>query len=294
MSNGQSAYERKTIEFYDSIAEDYRSLYSEATPGGRAFVIRRERALELFDKPAGRVLDVGCGPGIVVDPLLAQGCSYHGVDPSAKMVAEGKRRYRDQADATFSVGTVTQLEYPDDYFDAVICLGVLERVEDDDRAISEMLRVMKTGGTLIVALPNRFCPFYLWRNIVIYPIVALLRPIYRALSGKPRSPVLPGHRLYSARSISARLEGKGFRVTDIVFCVYSPLYPPLDAWFPRLAVSLMNWAERLRRGRPTNLGAALIVKARKIEARAINAPAASQRRRSDRTSSSTFESSGEA
>ena len=269
MGNGRSTYDQRTIEFFDSIAEVYRSYYNESTMGGYKFVLRRERVLELFDKPGGRVLDVGCGPGVIVEALLAQGCSYYGVDPSAGMIREAKRHYHDRADITFSLGSATEIEYPDDHFEAVLCMGVLERVEDDDRALAEMVRVIKPGGTLIVTLPNCYSPYFLWRDYVFYPVISLLRPLYFAVSRKVRRPSIPGHRLYSVKDITRRLEGKGCAVRDVGLCVYSFLPPPFESWCPRLAVTLMRTAEPLRRGALRNLGAILVVKGRKSDGRAV-------------------------
>src|SRR5260370_31301008 len=60
------------------------SGHARETPGGFALRVRQRRVLELFDKAGGKVLDVGCGPAEVVQPLLSLGCQFWGVDPSPK------------------------------------------------------------------------------------------------------------------------------------------------------------------------------------------------------------------
>ena len=74
----------QTVEYFDAVAEDYLSRYRAVTPGGFTFRLRKQRVLKLFDKPGGRELDVGCGPGVMINDLLAQNCDFWGIDPSPK------------------------------------------------------------------------------------------------------------------------------------------------------------------------------------------------------------------
>jgi SAM-dependent methyltransferase len=70
--------------FLGERADEYTRAYARETPGGFALRVRQRRVLELFDKAGGKVLDVGCGPAEVVQPLLSLGCQFWGVDPSPK------------------------------------------------------------------------------------------------------------------------------------------------------------------------------------------------------------------
>lgn len=255
----------RTVAHFDSIAEQYDSLYDDRTPGGYAFLVRRKRVLELFDKPGGKVLDVGCGTGVIADHLLAQNCAFWGIDPSPNMIEQARTTFRTRSNAHFSVGSAEEIEFPDEFFDAVICMGVVERVKDNDLVLKEMVRVLKRGGTLLITLPNKFSPYYLWRDFIFYPVVSLVRPFfYRySRSGEAKRSVIPGHTLYSAGTYADAVARNGCLVSAIEYCVFSPLLSPLDSLFPRAAVWAMRKLEALRDGMFRHTGACMIVKARK-------------------------------
>src|SRR5215203_4770416 len=89
-----------------------------------------------------RVLDAGCGEGVVVD-------EYAG-----KLAITG-------VDANYSSDRVTQgslmaLPFPDASFDRALCLDVLEHLqyEEQPRALAELFRVLRPGGELFVSVPN--------------------------------------------------------------------------------------------------------------------------------------------
>ena len=255
--------DQRTVEYFDGIAEGYSSLYHERTPGGTAFRLRKQRVLELFDKPSGKVLDVGCGSGVLVDDLMGQGCAFWGVDPSWQMINQCRKDYGSRHNAHFFVGGAEEIGLPDSFFDAVICMGVLERVGNNRAALRELLRVLKRDGTLIVTLPNILSPYLLWRDFIFYPVVSLLRPFYDRLFRKSERAVIPGHTLYLAAIYNDLLIRNGCRVTDTVYCGFNLALPPLDSLFPGLTVTAMEKLEVLRHGMFRQLGACFIVKARK-------------------------------
>jgi len=259
----KSSLRSSVVNYYDETAAEYADRYRETTPGGLAFILRRQCVLELFDQPGGSVLDVGCGPGIMAESLLALNCTFSGIDPSPNMIAEAQRRFDSTARAHFSIGEAEAIPFPEDSFDAVLCMGVFERVADEGRALREMVRVLRPGGTLIVTVPHRFSPYLLWRNLVFYPIVRILRPVYYALRRQAPPDVAPGHRVYAVRSLVRMLGEHGCEVRDVAFCGFPVLWPPLDALFPALASALMARAEALRHGRWRPLAACVVVKARR-------------------------------
>lgn len=252
-----------TVAHFDDIAERYHALYAENTPVGYSFTVRRQRVLDLFDADGGRVLDVGCGPGVMGNALLDRDCELWGVDPSVRMVEAAAAAFSSRPKAHFLVGSAYHLGFPDDLFDTVICMGVLERIRDDEAALGEMARVLKPGGRLIVTVPNRRSPALLWRNNVFYAAVALLRPLHRRLTGTDRGTVIRGHRLYARRSFAASIADHGCDVTDVAYCAYNLIPAPLDSLAPAVAAALMRRVENVRSGRLRTLGAAMIMKATK-------------------------------
>jgi SAM-dependent methyltransferase len=97
----------------------------------------------LDDLPDGtRVLDAGCGEGVLVDEYAGR-LAIEGVDPN-------------YASDRVRTGSLTALPYADGTFERALCLDVLEHLAFDDqrKALSELHRVITPGGVLFVSLPN--------------------------------------------------------------------------------------------------------------------------------------------
>ena len=58
-------------------------------------------------------------------------------------------------------GDIERLEFADDAFDAVICMGVLEYLPAYGRALSEICRVLRDPGIAVLSIPNRVSPYHL-------------------------------------------------------------------------------------------------------------------------------------
>jgi ubiquinone/menaquinone biosynthesis C-methylase UbiE len=101
-----------------------------------------------------RVLDVGCGMGRDVFELAGRvGPSGHvaGVDLSESLIEEARRQAEGlDLPVTFEIGNAEELQFADGTFDAVRTERLLMHVPDADRALAEMVRVLRTGGRLSV------------------------------------------------------------------------------------------------------------------------------------------------
>jgi SAM-dependent methyltransferase len=91
------------------------------------------------------VLDVATGPGYVAAAAAQRGASVLGVDFSAAMVAEARRRY---PAVTFQEGDAEELPFPDDSFDAVVMNFGLLHLGRPEQALAEAHRVLRAGGKL--------------------------------------------------------------------------------------------------------------------------------------------------
>ncbi len=104
--------------------------------------------------PGSHVLDVGCGHGtaaIEMARLVGEHGKVEGVDLSDSMVAEAKKRTLDRSNVTFRTSDAYRLPYADNSFNATRMERVLLYVTDRERVISEMMRVTKRRGRVVVA-----------------------------------------------------------------------------------------------------------------------------------------------
>ncbi|WP_040779102.1 class I SAM-dependent methyltransferase [Nocardia pneumoniae] len=107
--------------------------------------------------PGAWVLDVGTGPGKLLARLHSgrPDLRLHGVDLSPHMIEIAERTLADRAE--ISVGDVGALPYPDDSFDLVVSSLSLHEWPDVDRAVEELARVLRPGGTVAI-YDFRFVP----------------------------------------------------------------------------------------------------------------------------------------
>jgi predicted SAM-dependent methyltransferase len=91
----------------------------------------------------GRILDAGCGEGVLVEKYARQGWDILGVD-------------KNYASDLVKEGSITALPFEDNAFDTVMALDVLEHLyyNEQSTAIDELCRVLKPGGTAIFSCPN--------------------------------------------------------------------------------------------------------------------------------------------
>lgn len=92
--------------------------------------------------PSAKVLDAGCGEGVLVDEYRSK-LAIEGIDPN-------------YSSDHVRTGSLTALPYADLTFDRALCLDVLEHLTFDEQplALAELFRVLRPGGLLFVSVPN--------------------------------------------------------------------------------------------------------------------------------------------
>lgn len=106
---------------------------------------------------SGHWLDFGCADGGYDQELLARGLdAISGVDVEESRIAEAKRR--DLPNANYTVFDGMTLPFEDASLDGVFMNEVYEHVADERRTLSEISRVLKPGGVLVLISPNRWFP----------------------------------------------------------------------------------------------------------------------------------------
>jgi SAM-dependent methyltransferase len=100
------------------------------------------------------VLDAGCGIGYGIEILAAGGAStVSGVDLDAAAIATAEERYGELAE-TVVEADLRELPFDAESFDVVVCLEALEHVDGAGEALTELSRVLRPDGILIVSSPN--------------------------------------------------------------------------------------------------------------------------------------------
>jgi SAM-dependent methyltransferase len=117
-------------------------------PGGRAELDSAAMYLPAPTEPS-RLLDVGCGSGVVLARMQALGWQVEGVEPDPRAAEAARTK-----GVPVRVGTLEPQGFPANHFDAVHSAHVLEHVHDPLRLLRESYRILKPGGTLITITPN--------------------------------------------------------------------------------------------------------------------------------------------
>jgi ubiquinone/menaquinone biosynthesis C-methylase UbiE len=110
-----------------------------------------------------RVLDVGCGTGVVARLAAAAvgpGARVAGLDVNPGMLAVARSAAPNGSDIEWREAKAEQIPYADDSFDVVLCQMSLQFMEDRARALEEMRRVLAPDGRLVLNVPGPAAPLF--------------------------------------------------------------------------------------------------------------------------------------
>jgi SAM-dependent methyltransferase len=171
-------------------------------PIGRILLEDQERVLaeSLADVAGRRILDMATGTGRAALALAKRGALVTGVDASAEMLAIARKRAAEAGlSVDFDEGDAHALTYPNQSFDAVVCLRMLMHVPDWRKALSELCRVSRL------------------RIVIDYPAIASLASFqvaWRRIALMMGSKV-EAYRAFGASSVTRELDRHGFRVVSV-------------------------------------------------------------------------------
>lgn len=144
-----------------------QDTYSKQYSKNITFLIKEQEAVELlkvvgkFIKTKRRVLDIGCGVGVLASEIKKNyGSDVYGID-----INEIAVKHANSSGIKAKVGDIEKkLPFNEGYFDIVLLIQVIEHVLDTDQLIIEARRVLKKDGLLIISTPN----LANWFNRIIF------------------------------------------------------------------------------------------------------------------------------
>jgi ubiquinone/menaquinone biosynthesis C-methylase UbiE len=136
-------------------------------------------ARELRAQRLGRdVLEIGAGGGSVAKQMLSGDpeLAWTAIDIDSRMTQAAATRLREFPNASAKTADATTLPFPDDSFDSVVSCLMLHHIIDWERAVAEVARVLRPGGT------------FLGYDLVRTPLAS----VFHRLDGSPHRLIVPG------------------------------------------------------------------------------------------------------
>ncbi|MDX2204621.1 MAG: bifunctional 2-polyprenyl-6-hydroxyphenol methylase/3-demethylubiquinol 3-O-methyltransferase UbiG [Hyphomicrobiaceae bacterium] len=173
-SDASRTLDRAEIDRFARMAEEwwdgngkFRPLH-QLGPARIAFI--RDEILSHFARPAGglrplaglSLLDIGCGGGLVCEPLARLGATVTGLDPGVENIEVARRHADAQGLAvSYRAGTAEELAAEGAAFDVVCCLEVVEHVPDVGAFLATCAGLVRPGGLMLLSTINRTLKAYM-------------------------------------------------------------------------------------------------------------------------------------
>ncbi len=154
MSDGKTTAEQRVRDEFNQWAEQGKGEEMEAH-----HISITEQTLALMDlKPGDRVLDLGCGTGWTSRMMAKAVADGHkpgqviGLDVADEMIRRARAASTDHENVMFVVGSAQQVPWEENFFDKVLSVESFYYYADQERALSELFRVMAPKGELYILI----------------------------------------------------------------------------------------------------------------------------------------------
>lgn len=265
-------------EHFEKVAADYASFYSGESSEAHSFNVRLRRVLEMLPPKVGTMVDLGCGPGVLLrrivesrDPSPEPSVHLVGLDFAGNMLLEADRFVNAETlRSHFLCGEAGRLPFKTGIVDTMTCMGLMEYLDNEQHVLAEISRVMRPEGVVLITLPNLWSLYRLWHRLLnrIFGALQAIFPHSRMLKNVEFmvGPFTKGiaHREYSEVAYKRFLRRFGLEPIDVCYYNFKLFLTPLDKRFSKLTVRVSRQLERLGRSPVSRfLATAFIIKARK-------------------------------
>jgi ubiquinone/menaquinone biosynthesis C-methylase UbiE len=219
--------------FYEQFADDFDSAVNMYDTQKRILVVFDELLAKENIKNK-KLLDVGCGTGWFSAVAVERGARVTSMDIGKNLLKQVAKK----CDSERVVGSILDMPFKNDQFDYIISSEVIEHVSHPDKALRELYRVLKPGGTLVLTTPNRF-----WYFALLIGNFFKLRP-YQGFEN-----------WYWYEELRAKLEQTGFTIREMygihafpfIFPALNPVLDRLHSFRRLLAPVMVNMAVRCQK-----------------------------------------------
>jgi ubiquinone/menaquinone biosynthesis C-methylase UbiE len=251
-------YQQRVYDLFEAESVRWTNLYGHRDAFSVIMQDRHALALAFFDSLClpheAKILEVGCGAGLMSVALAERGYTVDALD-NVQAMTEAARRLSIESGLSdrvkLAIGDVQSLNFGDGRFTVAIALGVVPWLSDLVAALREIARVLRPGGYAIISGDNP------WRmNDLIDPalnpfIAPLKRTVRRAIVGLglKSSSTVPSPRLYTQESFVQDLRSMGLQsliVKPFGFGPFTVLHHGIfpDATGVRIHRALQNYCDR--------------------------------------------------
>lgn len=174
--------------------------------------------LKYLEKVAGglqgkKILEIGCGSGGLITAAALLGAQATGIEPDQKgfEVCELRKKRYPEIDLELKRCSAEELLFPDEEFDFVFMISVLEHVKNPERSLGEIHRVLKNGGICFIDMPNRLWPMEPHYRMFLVPFLPKwIYKFYLQMRGKNPDEI-DNLNFFTAGKLARKLQKTGFK-----------------------------------------------------------------------------------
>ncbi len=141
----------KSVKFWDKLAQ----TYDQQAENGDQYFVSAVETIKKYLSDSNKVLDFGCGTGIITLDISEKAKEIHAIDTSSKMIEAGKQKARERniENVKFIQTTVFDEGLRKESYDVILVYSILHYLNKSQEAIHRIAELLKPGGLIISETP---------------------------------------------------------------------------------------------------------------------------------------------